>query len=261
MTSQIIEGNIMASETILYNSIKKVPREKLDELAGKKIYFGHQSVGFNIIDGIKQITAENPTIKFDIIETMESGKFINPIFAHSRIGENTSPQGKVDEFVALINEKIGANTDIVFLKLCYVDITAGTNINNLFEAYVNGMKKIREKNPHIKIVHFTVPLTISKTTWKTPIKQILGKKLFEYEDNIKRNEYNELLKREYGGIDTIFDIAAIEATAPDGEETIFTVKGKKYYSMYPKYSNDGGHLNKQGKQIVAERLLVFLATN
>jgi len=36
--------------------------EILEKLSQKKIYFGHQSVGFNIIDGIKDIMKENPQI-------------------------------------------------------------------------------------------------------------------------------------------------------------------------------------------------------
>ncbi len=42
-------------------SIKGVPAETWQKLSQKKIYFGHQSVGNNIIDGIKDIMKENPS--------------------------------------------------------------------------------------------------------------------------------------------------------------------------------------------------------
>jgi hypothetical protein len=43
-------GGNMPKEKVSFPSIKDVPAEKWKELSQKKIYFGHQSVGFNIID-------------------------------------------------------------------------------------------------------------------------------------------------------------------------------------------------------------------
>ena len=37
-------------------------------LMDKKIYFGHQSVGFNILDGVSEILKNNPSIKLNIIK-------------------------------------------------------------------------------------------------------------------------------------------------------------------------------------------------
>ena len=46
-------GKVM--EDILTGNIKfsDVPQTKWDSLSGKKIYFGHQSVGSNILDGLR----------------------------------------------------------------------------------------------------------------------------------------------------------------------------------------------------------------
>ena len=34
--------------------------------------------------------------------------------------------------------------------------------------------------------------------------------------------------------------------------------GKEYYTLIPDYTDDGGHLNDLGKEIIAEKLLLFL---
>ncbi len=101
---------------------------------------------------------------------------------------------------------------------------------------------------------------MTKTSIKTWIKKIIGKKdIWEYDDNIKRNQYNQLLKEYYEGKEPVFDLAKIESTYPDGKRCTFEKDGKTYYSLVSEYTSDGGHLNEKGRKIVAEKLLVFLA--
>jgi lysophospholipase L1-like esterase len=40
---------------------------------------------------------------------------------------------------------------------------------------------------------------------------------------------------------------------------VSSYKGQTYYSMYPGYTSDGGHLNDVGRKVVARALLAFLA--
>ena len=48
--------------------LKEVPQEKWDRLAQKRVYFGHQSVGQNILDGIKTVMNSFPKIHLNIVE-------------------------------------------------------------------------------------------------------------------------------------------------------------------------------------------------
>ena len=48
-------------------SIDDVPKEYWAKLAEKKIFFGHQSVGYNMIDGITDIINERDYIKLNVI--------------------------------------------------------------------------------------------------------------------------------------------------------------------------------------------------
>ena len=253
-------GGDMKNQEVTYSSLKKVPDAVWEKLSKEKIYFGHQSVGFNIIDGIKDLMKENPKIRLNIVETKDGSDFGAGIFAHSRIGKNVDPEAKIKDFTKLIDEQLGGKANAAALKFCYVDMSAKTNVQKVFADYTRAVEELEKKYPHMTIIHFTEPLTTSKTTWKTWIKKIIGKKeIWEYDDNIKRNEYNELLRQKYKGKEPIMDIAEIESTYPDGTRCTFKKDGKTYYSMVPEYTTDGGHLNEIGRKKAAEQFLLLLA--
>jgi disulfide oxidoreductase YuzD len=249
----------MPEKTVQFPSIKDVPTSKWENLAQKKIYFGHQSVGFNIIDGIKDVMKDHPQIKLNIVETANQSDFKVGLFAHSRVGKNVNPKSKTDEFVEFINKGIGGKADAAALKFCYVDITAGTNANNVFNDYSDSISQLKTKYPDMIIIHFTTPLTQRQTGIKASIKKLIGRPIGGVADNIKRNEYNEMLLKRYEGKEPILDIAKIESTYPDGTRETFSQDGKTYYSMVPEYTYDGGHLNETGRKKVAEQLLILLA--
>lgn len=252
-------GGEMEKKKVSYNNLKDVPDAEWKELSNKKIFFGHQSVGNNILDGLRDIIKEYPQIKLNIIESTDIKNFGSGVLAHHRIGQNTDPESKVNDFKQYIDEGIGKKADIAALKFCYVDITDNTDVDKMYDLYKKEINTLEKKYPDLTVVHFTEPLTVSKTTWKTWIKKILGKNDFwEFKDNVKRNLYNELIEKEYKGKKPLFDIAQIESTKPDGSRQTFEINGKTYYAMVPEYSYDGGHLNEIGRKKVAESFLLFL---
>lgn len=230
-----------------------------EKLATKKIYFGHQSVGYNIIDGINDLMKEYPQIRINIIETTEPGKFNMGIFAHSTVGRNVDPKSKIDSFSENLKQGVGDKADIAFFKFCYVDIVAKTDTQDIFNAYKEAVTTLNKNYPELKIIHFTVPPTESEITWKTKLKLLIGKgEIWELGDNIKRNEYNEMLIAEYSKTGLLFDLAIFESTYPNGKRCSFSKNDKKYFTLVPEYSDDGGHLNNKGKHIIAEQFLIFL---
>jgi len=62
-------------------SIDDVPKEYWAKLAEKKIFFGHKSVGYNIIDGIADVMSERDYIK--------SPQHLTCRFLHIRRSERT----------------------------------------------------------------------------------------------------------------------------------------------------------------------------
>ena len=240
------------------NNIHNVPEMAWRRLEEKKIFFGHQSVGNNIINGLTAVLQENTDIKITINETKEPEIFINPVFAHYRIGNNFDPSSKNADFSQTI-EHISPELDYAFYKYCYVDIAAQTEIEKVFNAYKNTMNLLKLKYPKTTFIHITVPLVVVQTGPKAWIKKIIGREIGGYRDNIKRNQFNDLLRRHYEKNEPVFDLAAFEATYPDGRKMTFRQNGRTYFSLVPEYARDGRHLNDWGSKLIAEQLLIFLA--
>ena len=237
------------------SSIKDISESKLERLSGKKIYFGHQSVGLNILDGVKDIIKENPKIKLNIVKTNEKADFSVPAVAHFFVGENTDPASKIRSFAENIEKGAGNNADIAFFKFCYVDFHAASDIEKVFLEYKNTMERLKKEYPSTEFIHVTAPLTTQTSAVKAIVKRLLGKP----DNNINRNKFNELLHREYADKEPIFDLAKTESTYPNGSRASFTSGGANYYSLVPEYTDDGGHLNERGRKVVALELLNFLS--
>jgi hypothetical protein len=252
-------GGEMEKKKATYNSLKDIPDTAWETLSKKKIYFGHQSVGYNIIDGIKDLMKEYPKIKLNIVETNDPKDFNAGVLAHSRVGKNTDPASKTAEFSKFLEQGIGNQADAAALKFCYVDVTDKTDVQKVFDDYVKTTDALKAKYPDLKLIHFTVPLTAVKTSWKTWIKKVMGKKdIWEYTGNVKKNQYNDLLIAKFKGKEPVVDIATVESTKPDGSRNTYEYEGKTYYSMVPEYSDDGGHLNEVGRKLVAAEFLITL---
>ena len=227
-------------------------------LSKARIYFGHQSVGNDILGGIRDILRSS---EFKIHLTIEDGNTSdsnrNGVILHGTIGENGVPDSKLSDFslkITSIN-----NLDIALMKFCYIDFDAQTNAEKLFAQYKEAMIILQKKVPGIRIAHVTVPLTSYHPGWKAAIKRLLGRTDAGLDANIGRNAYNSLLVREYAGKEPVFDLAALESTTPDGKRTSFQYAGESVFYLSPSYTSDGGHLNEIGRRKVAKGFLAFLA--
>lgn len=249
-------GENMDEMRNIRTQLDSIPKAGWEALAGKKIFFGHQSVGLNIIDGIRDLMAGYSTIRLDIRETSNLIDLLKPVFAHSLIGRNTDAKSKIDHFRKILDGGIGEVADIAMLKFCYVDIDRNTDVESLFEYYDETVTTIKEKYPTLKLITVTVPLTNKPRGFKPLIKKILGQYSALQDDNIKRNIFNNKLRAKYGR--SIYDLADIEASLPKGRKAGFKKNGAFIALLNPAFTNDGGHLNRIGKQVVATDLLLFL---
>jgi hypothetical protein len=210
---------------------------------------------------------ENRSLALNIVETNDFKNTRKPFFAHSKIGENLKPKTKIDDFANIIDRNSGSKIDIAFIKLCYVDVSEGSNIEDIFSYYKNSVNGLIKKHPGIKFVHITLPLTTTigvdtgmKAKIKGLIKNLIGRttaRAIDNDANINRFRYNELLINEYGE-KNVFDLASYESTTPDGKRQSFKHDGRNYYELVPSYTFDGGHLNESGRKFIAEQLLYFL---
>jgi hypothetical protein len=243
-----------------------IPGTEWKKLSEKKIYFGHMSVGYNIVDGIKDIMKSNPAVRLNIKETMDPGNFQNGVFAHSQNGENAEPKTKVDAFVKTMDGGVAKQADIAFFKFCYVDFNKDTDVPDLFNYYTSAMDSLKKRYPKIIFAHLTVPITTEgesldlKTKIKDFIKSIIGRetvKDMNISGNIKRGEFNALVRNKYDR-KYIIDIEQFESTSDDGRLHANKKAGGNHAVMAPEYTSDGGHLNERGRLWVADKVLVRL---
>lgn len=240
-----------------------VPPSSWERLAGKRIFFGHQSVGEDIVAGLGEIAAEQRLAGLNIIEGTAlpagaDGVPPAPAFLHAAIGTNGDPAGKLDRFSELMLGELGETVDIAFFKFCYLDITAGTDVPRLFASYQRHLSRLKEARPDVTFIHVTVPLTALQTGPRAFVKRLLKKPPGGYRDNAKRNEFNLLMCLAYAGEEPFFDLALIESTQPGGSRVSYTFDGRQHFSLSPAYTDDGGHLNAAGRHFAAEHLLLLL---
>jgi hypothetical protein len=240
------------------HSLADVSEAQWAALAQRRVFFGHQSVGGNIMDGVADVLKANPGIRLNVVESRDLSGSTRPGFHHALIGRNDFPLEKFDDFAKVASTGFGSEGGIAMLKLCYIDIHRHTDAQDLFEQYRRRVDAVRAKNPTLTIVHFTSPLT-SIENWKGRLRASLTGSATQRERNAVRHRYNELLRQAYQGREPLFDIARLESTLPDGKGVFFRVGDEAVPLLAPEYTDDGGHLNAPARRMVAEQLLIMLA--
>jgi len=233
-------------------------RTDLQLLQGRRIYFGHQSVGFDVIAGAKELYASVPNLSLDFVSleksTIPSGGF----FADSRIGRNNFPNEKCDDFRKNIVKLDPESLDIALMKFCYADIGPEAEVEEIFEHYARTVDTLAQQFPHTIFVHVTVPYTLKTSSWKLFLKKILGREDKSEAANYQRNRFNALLMQRFTGA-PVYDLARVESTFPDGQRQSFQYNDTTVYSLIGDYTYDGGHLNETGRKLAARELIRTLA--
>jgi hypothetical protein len=250
-------NNEMKKVVVDLTDLRRIPQEKWNALSSKRIFFGHQSVGNNILDGIRKIQETIPGIGLRLVETKERADFSKPVFAHARIGENEDPISKIEDFRKTLDSGLGGAIDIALMKLCYIDINRDTDIERILKKYDQMVTELKGKYPNLRLLHSTVPLRVRSMTLASRIKRLLGLSSPSDEDNVRRNEINRALRSRFGKND-LFDLAEVESTYPDGARVSFEKNGQTYEALVPEYSDDGGHLDDLGRTMLAKQFLMKL---
>ena len=226
----------------------------VQQVASRRIFFGHQSVGANILDGVNEVAAG----KLRIREGRSSALLASPGFLHARIGQNESPSSKVADFEAAL-DALGGAVDIAFFKFCYIDFTAQTDVEQLFADYLAALGRLQAKYPKVIFVHVTVPLTVVPQGAAAWLKKTLTQRPpWGANENGARHRFNTLLRTRLAG-QPLFDLAALESSRDDGSTQTYAHQGQTLPALISEYSDDGQHLNSVGQRRVAEALLTFLA--
>jgi hypothetical protein len=236
-------------------SFDSITPAQWQRLVSRRVFFGHQSVGGNLLDGVRDLLGEHPSIPLRIVDVADSAEGGPSGLYHAAVGRNGEPASKLASFCEILTQRL-KDADVALLKYCYVDVTTSTDPRALFEEYRAGVEDLRRRHPALQIVHVTLPLTADHGTLRYVAAVARG--LPTGRDlNLSRHEYNDLLRHTYGGRDLIFDLAQLESTGPDGRATLVRHRGKRVPVLASAWTYDGGHLNQAGRKHMAK---VFLAT-
>lgn len=228
-------------------------KESVEHVAKLRVFFGHQSVGGNIIDALKTYLPV-----FDVTENKTASR--NVSFFHALVGQNTQPLTKLSAFEAALDALAARQTvDVAMVKFCYVDFDSTTDVDGLVGAYTTTLRRLQARHPKTTFVHITAPLTIVQSGVRGWLKSRFGGGAWGEKENVKREAFNQKIRSTFKG-EPIFDLAALEATLPDGRLDTFRVGEANVPRLRADFTDDGGHLNGAGRAEIAAALVRFLAT-
>jgi len=237
------------------SNAEQVSAAEWDTLAARRVVFGHQSVGLNILSGVQALAAEAQVPLFVRDERASAGA---PGIAHFKVGRNGDPLAKINDFAAAmasLEAKAGQHADIALMKLCYVDISPDTDVRRLADQYGEMLDRLGAQFPRTTFVAVTAPLTAVPSGLKARVKKLLGRAPAGLAANARRHAFNELLRERYGRQGRLFDLARCESETGAPER----YQGQTVETLDPALTSDGGHLNALGARRVATRFVKFLA--
>jgi hypothetical protein len=216
----------------------------LETDARTRVFFGHQSVGMNVLSGVPHVFSAHgvaaPPIEEGTARPGPAGGFV----VHAFIGKNEEPVSKIEDFDAKLRSGLGGQVNVAMMKFCYVDITHSTNVSSVFTRYRDTLRALERDFPKVKFIAVTVPLTTMRGGSEA--------------DNAAREQFNALLRGEYSGR-RLFDLALVESTDPSGARVSGTYQSKQFFALYDGYAADEGHLNSKGSERVASAWLAAVA--
>jgi hypothetical protein len=230
----------------------------LKSVGQERVFFGHQSVGGNIMQGVRDIAGGDPASQLKLLNLKDGLPHTQTCFADAYVGKNGNPKSKIDDFGSIMEKLRDANPSIALMKLCYVDITRQSDLDQIFGEYVSAIETLKQKHPSTIFVHVTAPLTAEEGLVRRIYHSLRGGIIDQTADNLARERYNEKLRKRFGS-ESIFDLAAVESTHPDGSREGGETPSGKYYSLVKAYASDEGHLNEHGRRIAARELVRVLA--
>lgn len=215
--------------------------------AARRVLLAHQSVGRNILDGLRALDAGS-----SIRVTESRSPAAGPGLTHFAVGRNGEPLEKVRDFAAAVDA--ADSLDVAMLKLCYIDFSYGADPAAVAGAYLDTLDALAARHPSTAFVAVTVPLTTVQEGPKALVKKMLGRAPAGLAENAQRQVFNDALRARSGPGRPLFDLAALESAG-----RTHALDGRAIQCLDPALTSDGGHLNDKGSRLAAAALVGFLA--
>jgi lysophospholipase L1-like esterase len=220
----------------------------VEAAARQRVLFAHQSVGANVLDGVRKLADEN-NVKLTITESRSDQGKTAAIFQFM-VGRNGDPLGKIKDFVSTSSSF--PDIDVAMVKICYVDLNKSSDATAVAKTYADAIKNLQRARPSTRFIAITSPLTAVPTGAKAWVKSLIKGSSPELADNEKRKDFNDYLRKEFDK-DHLFDLAALEAEKAVADD------GKEIEVMRPSLTSDGGHLNAAGQRLIGAAFIKLLA--
>ena len=246
-------------ESVQPRSMDDALKADFESAASVRVYFGHQSVGGNIMDGLADLQRQigKPILQVGKLDSLS----VSPgrgVLLHTKVGENGKPDSKCEDFRRILDEKLSGQIDVALFKFCYIDFSDTSDVDAVFATYARTMDDLKQRHPQITFIHVTAPLRTVDRGLGVWAREMLGRRNRTKLANVSRNEFNRRLVEKYSA-DPIYDLAGVMSTFPDGRRESFEIDGKTYYSLVPAYTDDGGHLNTVGRSYAAAEFIRAIA--
>lgn len=206
-----------------------------DAIGQQTWMFTHASVGGNMLGGMDTLHSGDSNKYQLTTPTASSGAApptggLTPGSIYDVNRGNPGWANKYTIFETMVKAGWGNSADFVMDKLCYIDQAADVSV------YLAMMNEL-EGQYSATFVYTTMPLTTGSSS-----------------SNDLRNRYNEAV-RTYAEANgkLLFDIADLEAHDEFGnEQTYLAGDGSVYQTLWSGWTDDGGHLNGDGRIMIAE---------
>src|SRR5690606_23101634 len=140
-------------------ALSEISDAEWSALSSQRIFFGHQSVGRDIMLGVERVPEQHPEIALALVRTDDPAAVDGAAFIEARIGRNREPATKTEAFLNVLGRGFGDEFGVLAMyKFCYVDINRDTDPEQLFSEYAGAIEDTRDRFPGVTIVHFTMPL-------------------------------------------------------------------------------------------------------
>ncbi len=234
---QANQGSLVIDHRCIDAADRIIPQAALDRVRQTAIVLGHESVGWNVIGGLKSLN-QNLGQRYRLeIQHQITARWNTNWFDRHRgfgdffVGNANNVPGKAQAFEQALRAGLANQVQVASLKLCWADLQDRTNTDAVFATYTQVLERLQQAYPRLTFVYWTMPL----------------RRDGRLQD--KRTRFNELMAQ-YARQRSIvlFDLADIEAHQPDGTE-YRNETGQ--LAMWPGYTSDGGHLSEAGSQRAA----------
>ncbi len=222
-----------------------------------RVVFGHQSVGEDILEGLRTLAARDG-VSLMLSSVEEAPRPGLGAVIHARVGRNTEPLTKLDAFGVLVDAAAERGpVDVALLKFCYIDIDEQTEVDALFEAYRTTLERVAARHPSTRVIPVTAPLRHSPGGFGVWVRERLGRPNRSKLANLARQRFNTRVREHWAGR-PLYDLAAAEAAGPDGRAETIKIGNTLIQHMRQAYTHDGGHLNNDGRRVAAQALVTAL---